>query len=113
MVSGIYSSSARTLDASHARRAAPARDQMAGSSTKSSVVVPSSSAARSAGLSRTRRSRLNHITEEVAEDMPLNVAGGDHHHVHPTSKNAAAEDEGARETCDLARTRKGSVTSWT
>ena len=53
--------------------------------------MPSSSAARSAGLSRTRRSRLNHITEEVAEDMPFNVAGGDHHHVHPTSKNEAAE----------------------
>ena len=64
----------------------------AGSRTNSAVTGPSSSAARSAGLSRTRRSRRNHITEEAcARSHGLNVAGGDHHHAHPTSCEPARE----------------------
>ena len=51
-----------------ATRGGPGRPsaQMAGSTTKSAVTEPSSSAASRAGLSRTRRSRRNHITAEVA-----------------------------------------------
>ena len=73
IVSGIFSARASTLAASHARRAGPAPDQRAGSTTKRAVVVPSSSAARRAGLSRTRRSRRNHMTAEL-DDMSFNVA---------------------------------------
>ena len=78
----MRSASASTLAASHALRAGPAVAQMAGSTTNSAVADPSSSAARSAGLSRTRRSRRNHITAEVGPrfeprlgvDMLLNLA---------------------------------------
>ena len=72
IVTGMRSASASTLAASQARRAAPAPDQMTGSITNSAVTGPPASAASSAGLSRTRRSRRNHRTE----GMTINVAMG-------------------------------------
>ena len=69
IVRGSRSARASTLAASHARRAEPAPDQIAGSMTNRAVVGPSSRAESSAGLSRMRRSRRNHMTE----GMPLNV----------------------------------------